>query len=114
MRFAIGETQFTSRNTAQTLEAAPFIESGRTMVPLRAIAEGLDAAAILGWNDGVVYISRGGADFTLAVGVALPDGMGTPVVVAGRVFVPARYVSEIFGATIRWENSTREVFIYEE
>ncbi|MCL2577115.1 MAG: glycoside hydrolase family 11 protein [Defluviitaleaceae bacterium] len=114
MRFEVGSHSFTTRGNNQTLEAAPFIDNinGRTMVPLRAVAEGLGAT--IDWNETTRTISfvRDGEIIHLTIGVELPVGMGTAEIVSGRTFVPVRYVSEIFGAEVRWQSATRAVYIY--
>jgi hypothetical protein len=112
MRFTIGETCFLNRTATINLESPPFIEDGRTMVPFRAIAEGLGAS--VGWDEASnsVYFTRDKIALFLPVGVSLPDEMGTPVIIDGRTFVPLRYVSEVFSATIRWDSIERSVYIY--
>jgi len=97
------------------LEAAPFIDNdNRAMVPLRLIAESLDAS--VRWENATrtVFIARGGVEVRLPVDVPLPDGMGTPTIVNDRTFVPLRYVSEVFGATVRWNELTNAVYVYRD
>ena len=52
-------------------------------------------------------IQLNGKIFKLTQNVALPDGMGTPVLVKDRFFVPLRYVSQELGATVDWDNATQ-------
>jgi hypothetical protein len=103
LRFAIGVG-----------DIAPFIdiETERTMVPLRAVAEGLGAD--VDWNNTTrtVYISQGGEVVSLTIDTPLPGGMGIAVIENGRTFVPVRYVSEILGAYVRWDAVNRAVYIY--
>ena len=114
MRFAVGSAQFTNRGAILSLDAAPFIDEAhsRTMVPFRPIAEGLGAT--VNWDDSTrtASFTKDGVTTSITVGEQLPNGMGTALIVEGRTFVPARYVSEVLGATIRWEQSTRAVYIY--
>ncbi|MDR0273540.1 MAG: glycoside hydrolase family 11 protein [Clostridiales bacterium] len=111
MRFTVGSSNYTNRGVSATLDAAPFIDSGRVMVPLRAIAEGLGAT--ITWNDATKTITlvRGGATTNLTIDVPLPDGMGSPVIVEGRTFVPARFVGEVLNATVDWDDVNRAVVI---
>jgi hypothetical protein len=115
MRFQVNSITFTERGVTKTLDAAPFIDPvhGRTMVPLRAAAEGLGAT--IDWNNATQTITlvRNGTTAVLTIGIDLPDGMGTAELVSGRTFVPVRYVSEILGAEVRWESATRAVYIYQ-
>jgi len=111
LRFTIGSPDFTHNGTPQQAESAPFISNGRTMVPLRIIAEALGAE--VGW-DGVtrtVIIAAQGKTINLAVDAPLPDNMGTPTIVNGITFVPVRYVSETLGASVRWDDENNAVYI---
>ena len=113
MRFTIGSTTWTDDGMQQTLEAAPFIEGNRAMVPLRFVAEALDAEVdLLPGIPRVVTIELGDIELRLTVGEALPGGMGTPVINGGRVFVPIGYVSDVLGVTTRWCDDTNSVYVY--
>jgi len=113
LRFVIGQIQYTHHGAVRTSDAAPFISDDRTMVPLRIIAEALGAD--VGWNHNTqaVSIAQGGITLWLTIGTPLPGGMGTPVIVNARTFVPARYVSEMLGASVRWDPTNRAVYIYQ-
>jgi hypothetical protein len=114
LRFTIGSASFISNGVSVLGDAAPFIDTAtnRTMVPLRAIAEGL--GAYVDWDNTTrtVHISRESVIASLAIDASLPNGMGTAVIVNNRTFVPVRYVSEILGADVRWDEVTRAVYIY--
>ncbi|MCL2223863.1 MAG: glycoside hydrolase family 11 protein [Defluviitaleaceae bacterium] len=114
LRFQVNESVFMNRGDHKTLEAPPFIDpiTNRTMVPFRAVAEGLGAE--IDWEEATrtVTFTRNGTTAQLTIGVELPDGMGTAEIVEGRTFVPVRYVSEILGATIGWDAVSRAVYIY--
>jgi len=110
LRFAIGSTTFTDNGAARTLEAAPFIASDRTMVPLRVIAEALGATN-LGLANNVVSFNLGGTAHNLQIGQPLPGGIGTPVIVEGRTFVPLRYVINVLGTGYRWDAANRVAYV---
>ena len=113
LRFEIGATAFTNDGTTQTLEAAPFILNNRTMLPVRAIAEFLGATDVE-WHPitrEVTFILNG-VSFRFAVGHPLPDGMGTPVIVANRTFAPVAFFTDAVGANLRWCNINRAAYIY--
>jgi len=111
LRFAIGNTTFTDNGTPRTLEAAPFIQNDRTMVPLRVIVEALGATN-LNFNAGVISFTLDGRTITMTIGQPLPNNMGTPVIVADRTFVPLAYIVNEMGAVARWDNATRSAYIY--
>lgn len=109
IQLIIGDTSVTVNGVISNLEEAPFIAAGRTMVPLRFIAEAM--GAVVGWtpagddHDGIVHLDDGITSFDLQIGEALYDNagvyMGTSVILgAGRTMVPARFVAESLGAVI--------------
>jgi len=93
------------------MEAAPFMVDGRTMVPLRLIAEALGATN-LNLNAGVITFNLEGRTYTMTVGQPLPGNMGEPVIIAGRTFVPLRYIIEEMGAIARWDGTARAAYVY--
>ena len=114
LRFVIGREEYYHRGIVHEIEAAPFISDERTMIPLRVITEALEAFVYWDEDTRTVTISRNGVTMSLAIGQPLPDGMGTPLIVNERTFVPARYVSEMLGATVRWDGDNRAVYIYQQ
>ena len=111
MRFAIGSTTFTNNGVPGTLEAAPFITDGRTMVPLRVVVAALGATN-LSMRDNVVSFNLAGQTHTMRIGTPLPDNMGTPVIVQNRTFVPLIYVIRVLDAQHYWDAANRAVYIF--
>jgi hypothetical protein len=122
------------------LDVAPFIQSGRTMVPLRFIAEAFGAE--VKWHPDPSLTGDGGIEIILmkANGTRIVIKMHTtsktviietyapgsyqaqttrfemevkPFVVKpqGRTVVPIRFIAEGFGAEVQWEASTQEITI---
>jgi hypothetical protein len=58
-----------------------------------------------------VTIMKDSATFSLTIGVALPNNMGTPVIVNNRTYVPLAYVAEMLGAVTRWDGERQAVYI---
>lgn|GEM_PF-2396680 len=115
MRLTVGSVVFTTGGgNPQQSDAAPFIDpaTGRTMVPLRVIADGLGAD--VRWDDATrtAFLARGGVEVSVTIDTPLPNDMGTAVIVNNRTFVPARYVSEVLGAEVRWDEAALAVYIY--
>ncbi len=91
-------------------DSKPFIDQNdRLMVPLRFIAEGLEAR--VDWNprDRRVTVTQDGQKvvFTIdsseaVVGSSVLTMDTVPVIQAGRTLVPLRYVSEYLGARVDW------------
>ena len=97
------------------LEAAPFIKNGRTMVPLRFIAEAFGAN--VEWipeTKGInISLDLKSAVHTIGLQVGNPtaivDGQVVtldvaPEIVNGRTFVPLRFIAEAFGAKVEWNS----------
>ena len=92
-------------NTPLTFDVAPFVESGRTLVPLRAIFEALNATVEWDGYTNTVTATKGEKIIKLQIGnnVALIDGKEKALdiaakIVNNRTFVPLRFVSESLGA----------------
>ena len=93
-------------------DAAPFITGDRAHVPLRIIAEALGAEVTWDPATRTGYMTKDGTTIRIAVDQPLPDGMGMPVIINNRTFVPARYISETFGAEVRWDRENSAVYVY--
>ncbi len=103
---------------SHTLEVAPFMVDGRTMVPFRFIGEALGAA--VDWEPTTKTVSYILGDTTIKFPIGSTtitiNGKTTTVdvpaaLVNGRTFVPVRMVSEQLGATVDWNASTKQVNI---
>jgi hypothetical protein len=114
----IGSKKATINGEEMTLDAPPFIVSGRTVVPLRFVSEGLGAK--VEW-DGVtkhIHVELGSSviDMTLKDPHAMVNGkqfvMDVPPFISnGRTMVPIRFVSEALGATVSWDGETQTITI---
>lgn len=124
-RFTVGNRSYT-RSTAggqfrEKMDVAPFIEDGRTYVPVRYLAYALGIPETgISWDGktNTVTLILGSTVVKLTVGekVLLLNETAramdvAPVNVSGRVFLPARFVAEAFGYQVQWLESTREVLI---
>ena len=133
-KFVIGKTKFTENNDglnqAKELDVAPFIENGRTMLPLRAIAESIGIK--VDWENSTRTAIFTNGDLVARIQidgnkVILSDGRlivldAKPKIVKGRIVLPITNVSQIFGLTngntndgkkndIEWDNETKSVII---
>lgn len=96
----------------------PVIQSGRTLVPMRAIFEALGAQ--LRWDAATKTVTgtRGPRVVVLQIGSpsATVDGRDVPLdqpaeLIANRTYVPLRFVSEALGARVGWDPATRTISI---
>lgn len=89
---------------------APRIINGTIMVPMRPLFEALEASVY--WNDesNTAQAFKGEREVTLTAGsnIAYVDGnkyeLNTPpVIISDTTFIPLRFVSEAFGAQVKWD-----------
>lgn len=101
---------------------APFIENGRTLVPVRLVSEQLGAQVTWNGQDRTVHIAKGDRSVLLRIDSRLVayKSSGTesynltdvsPKIMGDRTFVPLRLVSNALGVGIRWDNASRTVFV---
>ncbi len=99
-------------------DTAPFINNGRTMVPVRFISEALGLA--VDWNGETKTVIFGTENpMRLTIGadqVIKADGstikLDVPaVIVEGRTMVPLRAIAELSGADVKWNGATKTVLI---
>lgn len=116
IRLQIGNLMAVVNDETVMLDLAPFIENGRTLVPLRFVAETFGAE--VGWDpvEERITITLGDKVVVLWVGKkeALINGeryyldvppkvIEIPEIGGGRTVVPLRFVSEAFGAKVEWD-----------
>ncbi|MGB9792268.1 MAG: stalk domain-containing protein [Thermacetogeniaceae bacterium] len=124
-RFTVGKRSFIRSSAdgdiSEEMDVAPFIEGGRTYVPVRylAYALGVPQSGVT-WDDKTktVTLSLGRTVIKLTVGKkelilnGAPRAMDvSPINSSGRVFLPARFVAEAFGYQVQWLEASREVVI---
>ncbi|MBP2016790.1 hypothetical protein J2Z79_000163 [Symbiobacterium terraclitae] len=98
-------------------DVPPMIQDGRTLVPIRFLAEPLGFAVAWDGDTGTVTLS-GPKVIQLTVGrdEAVVDGaavvLDAPAVnVGGRVLIPLRFVAEQLGAEVGWDGESRTVAV---
>lgn len=108
-------------NNAMTFDVPPVVESGRTLVPLRAIFEQLGASVEWDGKTQTVTATKGNTVVKLTVGSANAYKGNSLVkldvpakVISGRTMVPLRFVSEAMGAYVYWDGVTQTVYIFKE
>lgn len=99
----------------------PVIVNGRTMVPIRMIAEALGADVEWVSSFQGARLTRAGVQIDLPIGKTTGYKNGepfqmevAPYVKDGRTMVPARYVAEFFGQHVEFNSETRTVEITED
>lgn len=116
--FANQPIMVTVNGRALFMDTQPVIIGGRTLVPLRAIFEALEATVV--WDASTRTITGVKDKTTILLQIDNPVakiGVNTvtldvpPTVVGGRTFVPTRFIAESLGADVGWDGQTRTVII---
>ncbi len=106
----------------------PFIYEGRTMMPLRAVSEALDATVYWFGDKNNIQIVSYDTLLALTIGNSMmgkykiengepsssPESIKmevTPIIHNDRTYVPLRAIAEAFDATITWDNPNRSAII---
>ncbi len=100
-------------------DAQPFIDSqNRTQTPVRFIGEALGATVSWDATTRKATFEKGSKKLMLYIGKKEYDINGqkmqmdtAALIKDNRTFVPARYVAEAFGATVRWDSVIKTVYI---
>ncbi|MEL7649172.1 MAG: stalk domain-containing protein [Sedimentibacter sp.] len=97
----------------------PFIENGRTMVPLRAVFEVLDCSVEWDQETGTAVVKNDStkilipANSSTAYVNGIAKSLDAPAkMVNDRIMVPLRFISEAIHKTVIWDNDARTVLIY--
>lgn len=105
-----------------SLDSEPYIDknSGRTMVPLRAIGEAIGAIISFDASTQRIDIKKDATIIQLWIGkpkamvngvsVSIdPDKPVSPVIVKGRTFLPLRFIAEQFEFKVEWDATTQRI-----
>lgn len=122
LRLQIGNALAFLNDKEYRLDAPPYIKNARTMVPMRFIGESLGAS--VSWiaaTKSVIYVLDT-TQIQLTIGninavVTQGDKKQTikldaaPEIVKSRTFIPLRFVSENFGATVEWDAAQKKITV---
>lgn len=96
------------------------VVNGRTMIPVRCLAEQLGADVSFDSTLHAARIVRAGVEIIMPIGSKTCTVNGKPFVMDvapyienGRTMIPARYVSELFGQSIQWVAESRTAAVTE-
>ena len=113
--FTIGSTKYTVDGVEYTMDAQAYAEDGRTMVPVRYIAQafGIEENNVL-FSNGVVTVIAGekiiqltiGSDKIVVNGTAIQMDTKT-VAKDGRTYVPMSYIAAALGVNVSWDGTAK-------
>ncbi|SKC46259.1 stalk domain-containing protein [Maledivibacter halophilus] len=100
-------------------EQHPYIENNRAFVPIRTIANALNADGII-WEDSsktaILVQDKKTIRLTLGSNIAKINDqdvkLDAPIsVYEGRTYVPIRFISEAFDCNVAWDNDNKTVLV---
>ena len=107
--------------TEYALEVAPYTVDGRTMVPIRKIAETFGAKVYYVENENKVVVKLNEKTISIIIGQAVANVDGETVALDvpavetnGRTLLPLRFVSENLGLDIKYHGSTEQILITDD
>lgn len=112
--FTIGQTTYTVNGEEKTAASAPYIKEGRTMLPIRAVAESLGLT--VQWNQATKTASFTDANkvaaVTIGASVIYVNGTPMPLTVPAELtndttFVELRSLATAFGVQIDWDAAAK-------
>jgi|GEM_PF-312675 len=113
--FEVGSKTLSVKGKAVTIDVPSFIKNGRTLVPARALAEGLGGQieAVKVGSQMKIVIQKDGSTVEFFIGKkeiykdgkALDVAFDQPALIEkGRTFIPVRAVSQVFGQKVFYSN----------
>ena len=123
IRLQIGNKLMYVNDNPQEIDVVPQIVEGRTLLPIRWIAEPLGAE--VGWdgNERKVTVTLKDTKIELWIGknIAKVNGINTPIdpnnpkvvpmIINGRTMLPVRFIAENLGCKVDWDPNTKTVTI---
>lgn len=107
----------------KTIDVAPYIVNGSTLIPLRGLLEEMGASVDWDGATQMIYIDNGIYSIDLqifnklvyvesqAYGRVRYTLLNFPVISDSRTFIPVRFVSEQLGYDVAWEAETQKITI---
>lgn len=116
--FADNEINLKIDDKAIETDVSPKIIDGRTMVPVRAIFEGVGAdvewdsqTKTITGNKGPIVIVMKIGEKSININGQSIDMDSSAIIIDERTYAPARYVAEAFGFDVKWDPELKEVLI---
>ncbi|MDP2211654.1 MAG: stalk domain-containing protein [Candidatus Aquicultor sp.] len=115
LMFAVGETDYFVGDDIRSLDVAPFIREGRTLIPIRFLMEALGGEVSWDQVKNEVAITLQGKTIKLWInnaqaevgGSSLPidstNAKVVPIIEKSRTFIPLRFVMEAIDSEVVWE-----------
>ncbi len=123
LKLEIGNKIMLVNDIPQEIDVPPQIIEGRTLLPIRWVAEPLGAT--VGWDPNEKKVTVTLKDIVIELwinkNVARVNGINTPIdpnnpkvvpmIIQGRTMLPVRFVAENLGCKVDWDGTTKTVTI---
>ncbi|MBI2874158.1 MAG: copper amine oxidase N-terminal domain-containing protein [Firmicutes bacterium] len=124
IRFKMGQRAYSVDGSSASMDVTPLIKDSRTFLPIRYVAEPLNAT--IGWDagEGKITVSLGDrlVELWLGKGFARVGGLERPidaanqaiaplVVPPGRTMLPLRFVAEALDCKVDWNAAVQEITV---
>lgn len=119
--FKIGNTEYLINGNTNTMEVAPYIKDGRTMLPVRALANAIGIPdSNITWNsyEEKVIVQKHDRKVQLTIGQNIINVNGNDIVIDvapeitdDRTFLPLRALMDAFGISINWDDKAKSVTV---
>ncbi len=124
IRLKIGSTEYYVDDSREIMDTAPIILEGRTLLPIRYVAEPL--GAVVRWDPGeqkaIVTLDDKTIELWIGQDRARVNGdyqyidpanhnVAPIIVPPGRTMLPLRFIAEALGCSVEWDPEIREVMI---
>ena len=124
LRFVIGQSKYSWNGTNQPMDVAPIIREGRTLLPVRYVADPLGAQVL--WNEAERKVTIKTTSKTIELWInnntatvngtkVLIDPNNTkvmPVVIPpGRTMLPLRFIADNLDCNVEWNYANKEAIV---
>ncbi len=119
--FSIGSQTYTMGEGLHVMDGEPFIQDGRTFIPIRYLALALEVPEEnIKWisKSQKVVLKKDEKKITLTVGEKTMEVNNesssmdvAPIVKNGRTYLPARWLAEALGYKVQWQESNGNITI---
>lgn len=122
--FTIGSNTADADGNYMFIDEPPYTSGGKTMLPLRAVAETLkvfknnvnigwnsaDKRAVISYDDNEIVFTAGKDIYTFnGENIKMTDGI--PEIKNGRVFIPVREIANAMNLSINWNPANKKIII---
>ncbi|MEK5478028.1 stalk domain-containing protein [Paenibacillus sp. FSL R5-0407] len=111
LELTLGKTGYKLNGIDRSMDVSSMAVKGRTLVPLRFVAESLGAN--VGWDHvtKTVTITLDDQTLSFAIGELAPGMDVAAELVDGRTMLPLRFIAEYFGADVFYDSTTKSISI---